>query len=94
MTTAVASQPIARRIGGGKSQPKPPGGGFSRDEILTKTEFLRRIPWGKKAWSTALNDGLKTIKQGGLVFVRGSDFWDFCERKAKARNTATATTTD
>lgn len=73
------------RIGGGVPQKKPAGGSVGMDEVLTKQAFLERVPWRKAAWAKAIKDGLRTTKQGNLVFVAGSDFHEFIRKQRDAQ---------
>ena len=89
MTTATTEK--KGRIGGGISKKKPAGRSVLMDEVLTKQAFLECVPWGKAAWARAIRDGLKTTRQGGMVFVLGSDFHDFIRSRRDAQQAGKAT---
>ncbi|MFO0899318.1 MAG: hypothetical protein U0836_17985 [Pirellulales bacterium] len=45
-------------------------------------EFQRRVGWDEWATRAARKKGLKTIRAGRVVWVRGRDFFEYIDRLA------------
>jgi hypothetical protein len=57
-------------------------GVISGHECYSVDEFLDRTGLGKWAYKSARRAGLKTVRVGKLVFVRGIDWHDFLGKRA------------
>jgi hypothetical protein len=52
-------------------------GSIRSDELLPAAELRRRLNWGRKAYTKALSDGLKTIRYGRCDYCLGEDVLAF-----------------
>ena len=69
---------------------KPKTGPIQKDTVYPKASFMGRIGWGEFAMRSARRSGLKVIRAGKSVFIRGEDFIDWLE----SQNSTTPTTAD
>lgn len=57
--------------------------GFIEPDVLYRMdEFCRRAGWARKSWDAAKRRGLRTLKSGKRVYVKGSDALAFIEKDA------------
>jgi hypothetical protein len=60
--------------------------GVSAFELYTRGEAMRRLVWGRKAWTAAQRAGLKTFRLGRIVYVRGAAILDLAARLEAQQN--------
>lgn len=50
------------------------------DVLYHKAELMARLRWKQHAWRTARKQGLRVLRAGGRVYVRGQDVIDHLYR--------------
>ena len=55
---------------------------IEKGKIYPLPVFQRHSGWGRHAMREARRQGLKTIRSGGRIFVRGKDFFAYLDAVA------------
>ena len=58
-------------------------GPIQRDTVYPLHSFLARVGWGEFAMRSARRSGLKVIRAGKGVFIRGEDFIEWLNKKSE-----------
>ncbi len=58
-------------------------GPIQRDTVYPLHSFMSRVGWGEFAMRSARRSGLRVVRMGKSVFVRGEDFIDFLDKQAE-----------
>ena len=62
-------------------QPTHDNGVILAGAVYALPEFLRRVCWGRKTWTSAQRAGLPSIQIGRQRYVLGEDFLAFCREQ-------------
>ena len=63
-------------------------GAIQRDTIYPKETIMQYVGWGDFAMRSARRSGLKVLRAGKRVFVRGEDFSDWLTSQTRASEPA------
>jgi hypothetical protein len=59
-------------------------GPIQRNTVYPKDSFMSRVGWGEFAMRSARRSGLKVIRAGKGVFVRGEDFIEWLNNQTES----------
>lgn len=62
---------------------KTKAGPIQKDTIYPKDNLMGRLGWGDYAMRSARRSGLKVIRAGKSIFIRGEDFIDWLNKQAE-----------
>lgn len=91
----VKTEPVRRKKIGGVCGPKAESTGpIESGAIYSLDEFCRRSRQGATALRNAFRKGLKKVKVGNIVYIKGSDFLEYVDRMSIHQKDATDSVSD
>ena len=85
MLVGMSDKPATRSTARPPASPVGPMG-VSAIELYPRGEAMRRLGWGRKAWTAAQRAGLRTFRLGRIVYVRGASILDLAARLEAEQN--------